>query len=89
MRKRKENPLTEDKSEKKRVCLTLGQKRDVICRLAENKAVPEVAAEFGISRRQVDDIRKHKGKWIRTSTIAMRKTVLRRDERNRGSPQIH
>ena len=60
--------MTEDKSEKKRVCLTLGQKRDVICRLAENKAVPEVAAEFGISRRQVYDIRKHKGKWIRTST---------------------
>ena len=45
MRKRKENPLTEDKSGKKRVCLTLGQKRDVICRLAENKAVPEVAAD--------------------------------------------
>ena len=46
------------------MCLTLGQKRDVICRLAENKAVPEVAAEFGINRRQVYDIRKYKGKWI-------------------------
>ena len=66
MRKRKENPLTEDKSGKKRVCLTLGQKRDVICRLAENKAVPEVATEFGISCRQVYDIWKHI--WIRTST---------------------
>ena len=49
-------------------------------------AVPEVAAEFGISRRQVHDVRKDKGKWIDGHLLAMRKTVLRRDERNRGSP---
>ena len=89
IRKRKENALTEDKSGKKRVSLTLGQKRDVICCLAENIAVPDFAAEFGISLI---------GKFMIYGNIrgngsghplAMRKTVLRRDERNRGSPQIH
>ena len=44
-------------------CFMLGQKQDVICCLAENKIVLEVAAEFGISHRQVYDI----WKQIRTA----------------------
>ena len=49
MRKRKENPLTEDKSGKKRVHLTLGQKQDVICRLAERKLLQSLGLVVGKS----------------------------------------
>ena len=80
MRKRKENPLTEDKSEEKCICFTLRQKRCNLL-LAENKIVPEVAAEFGISHRQVYDIWKHRDKWIRTANNHEEDCIVCRDKR--------
>ena len=72
------------------VSLTMGEKRQVLCQLAEGKAVKTVAEEFGISARQVYDIRSQTEKWQRTANTQEEDEVLqkRRQQKHPLYPMV-
>ena len=82
-RKRCVKSALENVCKKKRVCLTVGQKRTVISSLAEGTPVKEIADKYGISTRQVYDIRRQKQRLARTARTVEEDGIMQSRKKQR------
>ena len=82
-RKRCVKSALEDVCKKKRVCLTVGQKRTVISSLAEGTPVKEIADKYGISTPQVYDIRRQKQRLARTARTVEEDGIMQSRKKQR------